>query len=304
MVLNNAAFLNTSKSLEITNTLNMCLLNNPTVTVAREYTEQEIADAEENRRRAKEVRDAEKHRADMEKGRNGAVNECNFETPVSDVKRETKANGLIPTIITAKVFYRTGSGDRLSPTTVTMGIKAITHIVSGAELVKAIKDTFSSSSIVVRGIRWLSGELNLIKDVIINTREIKDTVLAHNPSRGGSRAAAILANLRFKVKNAGAERLRTGENGAILPISTIVLTKDEVQEIKDTTSKDIMTVQVAQELCRRLALMSIIVVEPMNEIFHVFMDDNQSGYDSYTFKDKDKKEEDGVIKAILGNLKR
>jgi hypothetical protein len=223
-----------------------------------------------------------------------------------NVQIEKKMDSLAPTIISADVLICDKTGRVLSETTkIAFGVKTVSHIVNSAEMVEAIKETFSESSLLIRLIRWRVGEISFIKDVILNMKEIKRSVKAQTGRSGATGPKAIFANLRFKVQNAIAANAATTKAGRMLPTAILVVTPDEVESVYRSCGKNIFkNIRDARELCSKLALFAIVVVEPPNDIFHVFYDDGSTIFSTHSFKDDDKKNDDQVVKAIFGALKR
>jgi len=216
---------------------------------------------------------------------------------------EKKGDELPPTIVTAEIILL--KGDSHIKTTVAFGVKTMLHVVSSSELIEAVKDTYAESSLLVRLIRWKSGEMSFIRDVLMNMKEIKQTVRARNNRYGGVGPKAIFANLRFKVKSAIAMDAAFSKDGKMLPTAIVVLTMDEVDMIKRSCGKDLINrMQDSRELCEKLALFGIVVVDPVNEVFYTFFDDGVASYTQESLKSKDDKKDDGVVRAIFGALKR
>lgn len=222
----------------------------------------------------------------------------------NEVKKiEEKQYRFQPTIVNATVLMQTNT-DTLE-TNVAFGIKTNVHILDGSSMVEAIKDTYSDSSLITRIIRWRSGELSFVKDVLLNLKEIKKTVAARNKKFNMNSPKGIFATMRFNASNAVAMNTVATRDGKILPTVIVVLTMDEVEAIKNACGKDIFKRMTdARELCDKLALFGLILIDSANDTFYSFFNDGDTMYTKASFKDKKSGKDDEVIRAVFGALKR
>ena len=217
-------------------------------------------------------------------------------------KVEEKVSKLSPTIVNATVILQTAT-DTLERN-LAFGVKVNAHEVSSDELVRAIKDTYSSTSLISRLIRWRSGELSFFKDVLLNLKEIKQTVAARNGRNTKNGLSGVFASMRFMTKNSIAYDALTAD-GALLPTVSIMMTLDEVDQIRNSCSKDLMkNTKDARELCNKLGLFGILIVDTANDAFYSFFNDDSVMYKKTSLKDNKNKNSDEVVKAIFGALKR
>jgi len=219
-----------------------------------------------------------------------------------EAKIEEKVSKLSPTIVNATVLLQTPT-DTLERN-LAFGVKVNAHEVASDELVKAIKDTYSSTSLVSRLIRWRSGELSFFKDVLLNLKEIKQTVAAKNGRNTKNGLSGVFASMRFMTKNSIAYDAFTA-NGSLLPTVSIMMTLDEVDQIRNSCSKDLIkNTKDARELCNKLGLFGILIVDAANDAFYSFFNDDSIMYNKTSLKDNKNKNSDDVVKAIFGALKR
>jgi hypothetical protein len=213
-------------------------------------------------------------------------------------KIENKQFSTQPTIVAIDVLLQTATNT--NKTEVAFGVKTNVHILDSEKLVEATKDTFSDSSILTRVVRWRSGELSFVKDVLLNIKEIKKTVKARTGKFSLSDPRGIFASMRFNVTSS-----ITTKDGKILPTVLLALTTDDVEAIKASCGKDILKrVAHARELCDKLALFGILIVDTANESCFSFFNDGASTFNKFGLKDSQKGKDDGVVKAIFGALKR
>lgn len=218
---------------------------------------------------------------------------------------EKKADDAAPTIVSAEVLVKDATGRAGGKTTVAFGVKTSIHMLPSDQIAEAIKDTYAESSLLVRLIRWRAGELSFFKDVLLNIKEIKQSVRQSSGRNKNISPKDIFASLRFKTKNQNVVNLVEIEGGKFLPTAVLVTGLDEVEEVKRTCGKDYFRVMKdARELCHKLGLFGIVVVDSATNCYYSFFDDGSISYEKHSLKGKEKNDEDGIVRSIFGALRR
>ena len=219
-------------------------------------------------------------------------------------KIEKKGEDSEATVVSVDVIVKDQRGIQ-GNTKIAFGVKTTLHMFQASEMAEAIKDTYSESSLLIRLIRWRAGELSFVKDVLLNMKEIKQTVSARLNRHNQTGPKAIFASMRFKIKNMVAASAASTKDGRALPTALLAVTMDEVEEVRRTCGKDFFhKMKDARELCEKLGLFGIIIVEPASNSYYSFFDDGAVSYTKNTLKKESKNDEEGVIRAVFGALKR
>ena len=217
---------------------------------------------------------------------------------------QKKADEAEATVVSADVVLRDEHGV-VGNTKIAFGVKTTLHMFPADEMAEAIKDTYSESSLLIRLIRWRAGELSFIRDVVLNMKEIKQTVASKLNRHGQTGPKAIFASMRFKIKNAIMSNAAATKDGKVLPTAILCVTMDEVEEVRRTCGKDFFRkMKDARELCDKLGLFGIVILEPATNSYYSFFDDGSVGYAKNSIKPENKKDEDGIVRAVFGALKR
>jgi hypothetical protein len=217
---------------------------------------------------------------------------------------QKKADEAEATVVSADVIVRDEHGIA-GNTRIAFGVKTTLHMFPADEMAEAIKDTYSESSLLIRLIRWRAGELSFIRDVVLNMKEIKQTVASKLNRHGQTGPKAIFASMRFKIKNAVMANAAATKDGKVLPTAILCVTMDEVEEVKRTCGKDFFKkMKDARELCEKLGLFGIVILEPATNSYYSFFDDGSVSYAKNSIKPENKKDEDGIVRAVFGALKR
>ena len=207
-------------------------------------------------------------------------------------KFESKMAGMDPTYI--KVTIKLADGARTSNVTLTLGVKAIAHLVNGDQLQKSLVGQLLDDDLVTSFIRWSTGEISFFKDLVLNYNSIKNAALKSNDNE----VKSIIANLS---RNASRTKMSDVTGGrSFIPNTSLILSREDVNSIKINTKQDLMKTQVAMSVLEKLNLASIIIVDELSDVAHVIYDsDLHNGYSVVSIRGEAK---DNDSKRILSKL--
>ena len=194
----------------------------------------------------------------------------------NDIK---KCNELVPTTISVSLQVK--SKDNFGGlTNFLLGIKGIMHPVNSDEIVSNLLDGYKSGNKFFNFIRWTSGEIKFVKDLLLNVDGIKEDVLRkHN---GGSH---WWTTLKRRKKLARLSNRIGGKN--ILPNASIVVSMEEIIELKEAYGVDLMNVQHAKRIMDRYFLLGFVVVDESQELCY-FLFDGENSYQALAFSGLDR----------------
>lgn len=194
----------------------------------------------------------------------------------NDVK---KCNELVPT--TLSVTLQQIKGDNIGGNvTFVLGIKGLMHPVNSEEMVSNLLDGYKDGNKFFNFLRWTSGEISFLKDLLFNVDGIKEDVIKKH-SKGSHWWTTLKRNKNMaKIKNL------YGKN-RILPNATIVCSMEEVMEIKDTYNVDLMDPRCIRRLMDRYFLLGFVVVDESQELCY-FMFDGENEHHALSFKGLEK----------------
>ena len=194
----------------------------------------------------------------------------------NDVK---KCNELVPT--TLSVTLQQIKGDNIGGNiTFVLGIKGLMHPVNSDEMVSNLLDGYKDGNKFFNFLRWTSGEISFLKDLLFNVDGIKEDVIKkHN--KGSHWWTTLKRNKNLaRIKNV------YGKN-RILPNATIVCSMEEVMEIKDTYNVDLMDPKCIRKLMDRYFLLGFVIVDESQELCY-FMFDGENEHHALSFKGLEK----------------
>jgi len=207
-----------------------------------------------------------------------------------------KANEMVPTTLAVSLNVK-DNGNFGGTVNFVIGIKTILHPVSTDEMVRNIVNGCRHTNKFFNFIRWTTGELNFIKDFVLNIDEIKEDVVG----RMSAKESGWWSVLKHRKRAARAKKLLPiGKE--ILPNSTIVMSLDEVEMIKAEYGFDLSDPNMMIKLMREYFLLAFVIVDPAQELA-TFMYDGQNqpqvmSYDGLERENSNKNDFKEIYKMI------
>jgi hypothetical protein len=195
----------------------------------------------------------------------------------NDVK---KANELVPTTLSVSLQVKDGQSFG-GITNFVLGIKGLMHPVNSNDMISNLIDGYKSGNKFFNFIRWTTGEISFLKDLLFNVNGIKEDVIKKH-TKGNSHWWSTLKRRRTlaKMKNAFG-------GSKILPNVSIVCSMEEVAEMQDVYGMDLMEPKTVRRMMDRYFLLGFVVVDEAQELCH-FIFDGESNYQTLSFKGLEK----------------
>jgi hypothetical protein len=137
-------------------------------------------------------------------------------------------------------------------------------------MIENIVRAVNNQNVVFKFLKWTTGEISLIKDIILNLNDLKADATAL--SRGKSPFFNTLKRLkgkRFGVSNFTVPHM-------IVPNSTMVITNEEVEYIRDNFAIDLKDERMAIKLISTLFLMGLVIVDEAAGTLYAMYDGDKS----------------------------
>lgn len=217
-----------------------------------------------------------------------------------------KRNNLSPTIIETnmkiKDTSKTGdkAGDSVETYSFAIGVKSILHYVNSNEMIHGILHHKVKGGLITRLLRFTSGELSFFSDIIAGIDiERKRSYDAKFKGRN------IINNLAQKESTAKYYRSLAFSDNSFkytdLLTSSLVLSSDDVNIIKDDSRIDLNIVRHAKDLCDSLGLIMLIIVNESSDYMMVYENVEDGDFVKSTLSglSKREKDKDKVIKSWI-----
>lgn len=171
---------------------------------------------------------------------------------------------LEPTMIELEFFVRNGDDSQMRRAVIGVAAapRSIPSDIMRANVIKAMQHDNTG----FKFISWTRGEQKVVKDFIFNVSNIKEDAMAK------SKYDKWFAALRKRKRNSKAFK---GSKTTINPLTSLVLTKNDVALIKQTSGFDLLDEHVAAKLMDSLYLLCIMVVDTDTDLVSTLLDGNQ-----------------------------
>lgn len=190
----------------------------------------------------------------------------------NDVK---KCNELVPTTLSVTLQIKDGNSFG-GVSNFIIGVKGLMHPVNSDDMISNLLSGFKSGNKFFNILRWTSGEIKFMKDLILNVDNIREDVVRKHKKNGSSWWSALK-----RRRNVAALRRIKG-SGRILPNATIVCSMTEVDELKEAYGIDLLDGKIINKIMKTYFLLGFAVVDDSQELCH-FIFDGENKYQVVSF---------------------
>ena len=190
-----------------------------------------------------------------------------------DVK---KVNDMIPYGIQVKLILTNETG-AVGTIEFILGVKAVLHPVKSSEMIENLERAAQNKSVFFKLIRWTTGELSLIKDILLNINDLK--LDATRPSK--EQSPYFKALKRLKKKKIGFHNVAIPH--AMIPNATIVISSYEADYLKNNSAVDVRNPKIAAKILSDLFLVSFIIIDEGTQTIEIF-DDGTTEFQTYALE--------------------
>lgn len=191
----------------------------------------------------------------------------------SDVK---KLNDMQPYALELKLLATKGDTSFSKWVSFTVGVKTHMHLCDTNRLAANIVDVLRNRNPVFNFIRWTTGEISLIKDVILHLDDINFDV-ANKSDRTG-KFISSLKELRKKYVKVG-----TYGVNRIAPFATIAISSNTYHDIKESYGYDLKNMVFAKKVMTELFLMCFIIIDDATHTYDILVD-GQHDFQTYSLE--------------------
>lgn len=189
----------------------------------------------------------------------------------NDIK---KSNELVPSLLHVKVKQALPTG--VTAVDFILGVKATIHPVTANDMIHNLTKVALKKSDFFNFLRWSTGEISLIKDIILGLNEAKDNLRDQYDKKASSWWNLLRSEKTLRRYN------KWSRQTPILPNATIVISQEERDYLKANIKYDLLDESTARKFIQELGLLQLVVVDVSTELAH-FMIDGQSHFQVYTF---------------------
>lgn len=242
----------------------------------------------------KEIREQEKHNIDFAKGvrdLRGGTDGKAMKGPKLTNQKVEKLNDMTPYGLEVRLIAVNDANQFIQYVDIVLGIKTVIHPVQAEDLIENIGRAVQNKSLAFKFLRWTTGEISLIKDLLLNMNEMR------NDAFNKSNKTPFFSKLkRLKSRRFGIDIWGTPH--VVIPNSTIVVSTYVVDRLKSILNIDISNPSMTKKLVDSLFLMGLVILDEGTGYVRV-MYDGDSQFQNYTI---DGLEKDRMLNSNkLGN---
>ena len=202
-----------------------------------------------------------------------------------------KANELVPTMMTVN-FVTMIDGQPVKQTGM-IGVKAKMYPVDSIELMNRLEYKVSNSNTLFSLIKCSTKEKSFFRDFLFAVDKAKMDAI--NIAKGSVNTRLF----RTLEKRASANNRLLLKRGDASPITTMILSQEEVEYMKKYKNIDLEKSNTAKVILQGYNLMGIIITDDSIEVAKMMFDDGEGMYETVTYDSLAKEDKNGDYKKII-----
>lgn len=209
-----------------------------------------------------------------------------------------KMNDSMPSLLLVRFYTKDGNGDASSVATEFMiGVKAKIVGCDSVEILRRIANDNTDGKFFINLMRTITGELKKRDFLFGLSRTYED--LASTKRKGAlGDVWALLKNRAFASK----EAVRAGNTNNFSAITTVVISKEDAEDLFREENLDVTNVKVARHFMESYNLLGFVICDESTESLQVLFDDGSNVFDEISFTMLDRETQDGGTYKKLINL--
>ena len=210
----------------------------------------------------------------------------------TDIK---KANEAQPSMMIIN-FVHKDAGMEQTLTTAVIGVKAVIHYVDPQDIVNRVILKNSDNRGLFNFIRATTREISFFKDFLFSVNRAKVDAIAKSGKGSTDRVWKLLELRADHLKRAKATRVSEAEFAAI---TTLVITKEEVDYIKQFHRIDLAKAGTLRSIMRGYNMMCTAIIDNVSERVDFLWDDGSNQFESLSFMSLEREDTGSMYKKVL-----
>lgn len=169
-----------------------------------------------------------------------------------DIKR---MNDMTPYAVQIRLSVVNSADEFVQYMDIVVGIKTVLHLVDTDDMISNLEKALQNRSGLFRFLRWTTGEISLVKDLLLNMDDLRFDAANQNAGK-----SPLFGNLK-RMKRRGVGMSGFAMPHGLIPNATLLVTSYEVDHMKNTYGIDMREESVAKKLMEVLDLMTFIICD-------------------------------------------
>lgn len=239
------------------------------------YNTKAIPLFERNEDVKKDIMDAYLQAKDKELSKDTLDATSKLNAPRMNIHDVKKLNDMQPYVLELTLLATKGDTGMAQYVKYNVGVKTTLHLGKSDVLIQNLVYVLRNKNAMFNFIRWTTGELSLLRDIVLNIKDINFNVVNKYDSTG----KFITALKRMKKKPIGINRSGLSKT---VPLATIVITSYEYNTILNEYGFDLKNITFAKKIMDELYLMAFIIMDEATQTVDILLDGSRTGFQTYS----------------------
>jgi hypothetical protein len=206
-----------------------------------------------------------------------------------------KVSNMTPSYTNVHISFVKGSN--IIKVAMPIGVKTQVHTLDPVELDDHIMDAIAGKGMLNSIIRWSTGEMLSLKDILFGANRIKKDL-----SNSNSDTKRWFSALERRKRLADLSQ-PTLNKKAFLPNTSVIISMDEVHNIKRQVGFSMLDIKVASKFMKDNMLLAMVIVDDMTETLFALYD-GHSNFDEYTYSsiERDNAKHDKEMSTLIKTI--
>lgn len=209
-----------------------------------------------------------------------------------------KANELMPTTMLVN-FINVNDKGRTTNMTGVIGVKAKLYPVDSMDIINRVSSKYSDKNGLFNLVRASTREISFFRDLAFAIDKAKLDAFYMASDSNNARMFKVLE--RRAAKNKFSALIKKNDAS---PITSLVISQDEVEYLKKYHNLDIDKAYNARTILNSYNLMDIVVADESLEIARFLFDDGDNTYETLSFDSLEKQAKDNSYKKIINLMSK
>ena len=201
-----------------------------------------------------------------------------------------KANELAPTLMYVNFI----TSENKIATSAIVGVKAKLYVCDSEDIMNRLEIKNSDKNLLLNLVKVSSREISFFRDFIFAIDRAKIDALSQSKRGSSSKLWKVLERRAVKSK---LRRALSMTNDATA-ITTLVITKEEVEYLKKTRYIDVENPRVINRIMDAYNLMGFVITDDSLEIAKFLYDDGEGEYETITYSGLEREQKDNTKKIV------
>lgn len=191
-----------------------------------------------------------------------------------DVK---KLNDMQPYALQVRLNVTNDNNEFVQYWDIIIGVKTVLHMIKSDEIIDNIARVIQNRNPIFNMIRWTTGEISLVKDILLRVNDVKFDM--RNRNKGYSNWFPRLKRMR-DIKIAPNKYFGINQ---LVPNSSLIISSYEVEVLEQKYGILIKDTAMAKRMINNLFLMAFVILDEGSQTMDI-MYDNSDSFETYALE--------------------